>query len=60
MDFSVYKNKIIKADISNGYYYSGLVLSVDSEFLTIEDLKGMLVTLSIKDIKNIREIKNGF
>ncbi len=57
MDFSVYLNKRVKIDISSGYYYSGLVLSVDSEFLTLEDIQGRLVTLSIKDILNIREVK---
>lgn len=58
MELSVYVNRRVKVDISNGYYYSGQVLSVDSEFLTLEDFKGRLVTLSISDIKNIREVSS--
>jgi len=57
MDFSVYLNKKVKIDIyKSDYYFIGLVLSADNEFLTLEDKLGRLVTISIQDIKNIREM----
>jgi hypothetical protein len=58
MDFCVYLNRRVKIDVSKGYYYFGLVLSVDDEYLTLEDKNGRLVTLSIKDIVNVREVLN--
>lgn len=60
MDFSVYVNKRVKVDISSGYYYSGMILNVDENFLTLRDKNNNLVTISINDILNIREVSNGY
>ncbi len=56
VNFSVYLNKVVKIDISRGLYFIGEVLSVDENFISLEDKRGHLVTISIKDILNIREV----
>lgn len=60
MDFSLYLSKIVKVDVSSGYYYLGKVFDVDDDFLSLVDKKGKNVTISIKDILNIREMEDGY
>jgi hypothetical protein len=56
MDLCVYKNRCVKLDTSKGYYYLGLVLSVDEDSITLEDKNKRLVTLKIVDVVNVREV----
>ena len=56
MDLSVYKNRCVKIDTSNGYYYRGVVLSVDEDSVTFNDKNNKLITLKIVDIVNVREV----
>ena len=55
----MYVKKYVKIDISNGYYYEGLVLSTDENSITLKDKKNRLVTINNSDILNIRETSNG-
>jgi hypothetical protein len=48
----------VKLDTSKGYYYLGLVLSVDEDSITLEDKNKRLVTLKIVDVVNVREVLN--
>ena len=59
MDFCMYVDKIIKVDISNGYYYLGKVVETDDKFLSLIDKNNKLITVAIRDILNIREVGNG-
>ena len=59
MDLSKYLEKYVKIDLSNGYFYEGLVLGYDSDFLMLRDKFGKNVTISIKSIIIIREEKDG-
>ena len=56
MDFSVYLGRFVKIDVSSGYYYCGRVVSADDTFLSLIDKNSKNVTVSTKDILNIREI----
>jgi len=59
MDFNVYLSKYVKVDIfSSGYYYEGKIIDVDDNFLRMIDKNNNNVTISINDIKNIREVEN--
>ena len=60
MNFSVYLSKCVKVDVSSGYYYCGKVIDVDENFLSLIDKNSKNVTISIKDIMNIREVSNGY
>ena len=65
MDLSVWIKKQVKIDIykkydDSNFYFKGVVLSVDEDFLTLQDFRARLVTLSIKDIKSIREVSQWY
>lgn len=59
MELSKYVGKVVRIDLTNGFYYQGKVLSADTNSLEIRDKKGCLVTLSINSIAFIREVHNG-
>ena len=57
MDLSKYKNKYVKVDLINGYFYEGKCLNATDEFIEILDRKGKLITLTNNSISFIREIE---
>ncbi|MGQ4876547.1 MAG: hypothetical protein ACP6IY_20980 [Promethearchaeia archaeon] len=56
MELSKYINKVIKVDLSNGFYYVGKVISVDKDSIEILDKKGLNVSIKINFILFIREV----
>lgn len=50
-----YIGKIAKISLTNGYYYKGKVTDVNSEILSLVDIKGKNVTLMISSIMLIEE-----
>jgi len=56
MDLCVYIKKCVKIDTSKGYYYLGIVLGADEDSITIKDKNNRLVTISLNDILNVREV----
>jgi len=56
MDLNNYLKKKVRIELSNGYYYKGIVLSFDDDFLTIKDKFGKFVDVSIKSIALIVEV----
>ena len=58
MDLSMYLNKYVRIDLINNYFYMGLVLSVDSDSLTLRDIKGNIVSLKESSILYIREVSS--
>jgi len=52
----MYLNKYVRIDLINNYFYMGLVLSVDSDSLTLRDIKGNIVSLKESSILYIREV----
>jgi hypothetical protein len=58
MELSKYIGKNIKVDLSNGYFYYGIVLEdTTNEVLAILDRKGNFVTIKETVIDFIREVK---
>lgn len=51
-----YIKKCVKIELSNGYYYRGLVLSADDNSLTLRDKNNNLVTLNLNSITAIQEV----
>lgn len=56
MDLTQYVGRKCKVDLTNNYFYQGVVISADSEAIVLKDIYGKLVTLTIKSILYIREI----
>jgi hypothetical protein len=56
VDMSEYKNKKVKIDLDNGFYYSGLVLTLGEDYISIRDKNDKLVFVNIKNIVSIREV----
>jgi len=58
MELSKYIGKNIKVDLSNGYFYYGIVLEdTTNEVLSILDRKGNFVSIKENVIDFIREVK---
>ena len=55
MDFSEYVGRVIKVDISSGYFYHGKLLEVDDKFLKMIDKNNNKVIIAVSDILNFRE-----
>lgn len=56
MDLSKYgAGSKVRVDLTNGFYYRGLVISSRRDSITIIDKKGKLVTLSEDSILFLRE-----
>lgn len=59
MELSMYVGLVVRIDLTNGFYYEGVVKSVDDNSLMLLDKHGKLVTISEKSISFIREVRNG-
>lgn len=58
MDLSKYKNKYVRIDLANGYFYEGYVLNCDENSLELKDKKGNLVSIKESVISFIREVNS--
>jgi len=59
MELEKYVNKKVKVDLSNGYYYEGVVLSSDNNSICIKDKFGKTIDISESVITFIKEVNNG-
>ena len=57
MDLSKYKNKYVKIDLINSYFYIGECLEANKEFIELIDKFGKLITLKNISISYIREVE---
>jgi len=57
MDLSKYVGKKVRIDLTNGFYYLGVILTVDKDSATLKDKNGKLVTVSTNSISFIREVE---
>ena len=57
MEVGNYLEKWVKVDLSNGYYYEGLVIGIDNDSITLRDKFDKSVTILIKLILFIREVE---
>ena len=57
MDVIKYLEKYIKIELSNGFYYQGLVVGYDEDSLNIIDKFGKSVTVLISLITFIKEVE---
>lgn len=51
-----YINKKIKVILKNNFYYKGLVIEADSNFIKLKDLRGSIVMISSDAIFSIEEV----
>jgi len=56
MELNDYIGLIVKINTSNGYYYTGKVISADDNSITLIDKNNHRVTLRENDILNISEV----
>ena len=56
MDVSIYLSKKVKVDLTNGFYYEGVVIDTDEDSLVLRDKTNQIVSISIKTISFIREV----
>ena len=56
MDLISYLNKRVYISLSNGFYYTGVVLSADDESITIRDKTEKQVSISKNIILSIKEV----
>jgi len=56
MEVSEYDGKRVKVDLTNGQYYSGLVLSAGEDYIKIRDKNDKLVFINLKNVISIREV----
>jgi len=56
MEVNEYINKKVKVDLTNGQYYSGLVLSASEDYIKIRDKNDKLVFINLKNVISIREV----
>ena len=47
---------IVKINLRNGYYYCGLVLDEDDNFITLQDIKNKKISINKKDIVTKEEV----
>jgi len=59
MELEKYVNKRVKVDLSNGFYYEGVVLSCDDNSICIKDKFGKTVDISSNIIIFIKEVDSG-
>ena len=59
MDFLVWVGKCVKIDLTNSYYYQGVVTNADINSITLRDKRGNLIVLKDGAILSIREVSNG-
>lgn len=56
-DFVVYLSKKVRLTLSNNYNFTGVVLEVSDDYLTIRDKFGGIVTVKLADIFFIIEVR---
>ncbi len=52
----MYLEKRVKVDLTNGFFYEGIVIGYDSDSLTLRDRNNKIVSISINSISFIREV----
>ena len=57
MELKEYVNKKVKVELTNGYYYEGLVLSSGEDYIKIRDKFDKLVLIRINFIGSIVEVE---
>lgn len=57
MDVSIYVGKKVKVDLTNGFFYEGVVTNYDEDSLTLIDRNNQIVSISIKTISFIRGVR---
>ena len=57
MELEKYVNKKVKVDLSNGFYYEGVVISYDDNSICIKDKFGNDIDIKEEIITFIREVK---
>jgi len=56
MELSKYLGKYVKIELKNGYFYTGKVLGVHEQDISIKDRNGRFVDISIEMIAFIVEV----
>ena len=56
MNLINYTGLKVKIILNNEYYYVGLVLAADENYLDLKDIKGHLVSVSKDSISSIQEV----
>jgi len=56
MELINYIDCVVKLNTSNGFYYTGKVVSADEDSITLIDKTGKRVTLSVNIILDIQEV----
>lgn len=57
MDLDKYVNKRVKIELVNGYFYEGIVVSVDNDSLELKDKFGKDVSLTKNAILFVKEMQ---
>ncbi len=52
----MYLEKKVKIDLTNGFFYEGIVIGYDEDSLTIRDRNNKIVSIKITSISFIREV----
>lgn len=53
----MYVGKKVKIDLTNGFFYEGIVINYDDDSITLRDRNNQMVSISIKTISFIREVR---
>jgi len=56
MELSKYIGKYVRIDLTNRYFYEGIVLNADDNSIELKDRKGNLVSIKEEAISFIREV----
>lgn len=56
MELSKYVGKVVKVDLTNGFFYFGTVEKADDDSISLIDRKGDWVDINIKSISFIRVV----
>ena len=56
MELSKYISKYVKVDLTNGFFYEGVVTDAGYDFIELKDKLGHIVTIRNDTISFIREI----
>jgi len=59
MELDKYVGLKVKIDLTNGFYYEGIVISVDNNSLRLKDKFGKNIDISESAISFLRELDNG-
>ena len=56
MELSKYVKRYVKIDLTNGFFYEGLVTDAGDDFIELKDRNGHIVTIANNTIAFIREV----